>query len=505
MTPPVVIDSRDVAVIDVGSNSVRLVIYRLEGRAIWTVYNEKVLAGLGREVARTGRLSVEGVAAAMPALRRFRAVIESVRPAHVYTAATAAVREAEDGREFIRRIREETGLSIDILTGEDEAHAAALGVIAGSPHAEGVVGDLGGSSLELTRIGGGEVGDGVTLALGPFAVGGLKNYDVLKGKALAQRRLGEVAADFRTPCFHAVGGAWRNLALLQMQLTGYDLHVVHQYELAAAEALRVARLVASQSRSSLDRIPGVSKKRAETLPHAAVLLESIIEQLQVERVAFSAYGLREGLIFAAMSDDLRGRDPLLEGATAMGVRFGVSQDLGPALEAWLAPAFASLDPVFSFDRDRVLLGAAARLADIGARLHPDHRAVLAFDQVLRAPIAGQTHPERAFLATAIYARHQAGDDLPQASAIRRVLSPDALHRARAVGLALRLGSDLSGRSATLLRASSLTFTDRAVILRARPEAADLLLGEQTRKRLAALAHHLELTPQTQSGEMEAVR
>src|SRR3712207_8987667 len=96
------IEARDVAVLDVGSNSVRLVIYRLEGRAIWTVYNEKVLAGLGREVSRTGQLSLEGVAAALAALRRFRAVIDSVRPAHVYTAATAAVREADDGPAFIR-------------------------------------------------------------------------------------------------------------------------------------------------------------------------------------------------------------------------------------------------------------------------------------------------------------------------------------------------------------------------------------------------------------------
>jgi exopolyphosphatase/guanosine-5'-triphosphate,3'-diphosphate pyrophosphatase len=251
------------------------------------------------------------------------------------------------------------------------------------------------------------VGDGVTLPLGPFAVGVGRGYDPAKGKAAAEKVLAPVAEQFRAPMFHAVGGAWRNLALLQMRLTGYGLHVVHQYELAAAEALDVAKLVARQSKSSLETIRGVSKKRLETLPHAAVLLEALIEQLHVKRVSFSAYGLREGLIFDAMTKELRERDPLVEACAAMGARFGVAEELGPALETWLTPALNSLEPVFDKERDPVLLAAAARLSDIGARLHPDHRATLAFDQVLRAPIAGQSHAERAFIAAAIYTRHEA--------------------------------------------------------------------------------------------------
>ncbi|HEX8568825.1 MAG TPA: Ppx/GppA family phosphatase, partial [Caulobacteraceae bacterium] len=359
---PVRLETRDVAVVDVGSNSVRLVIYRLEGRAIWTVYNEKVLAGLGREVARTGRLHPEGVDAALAALRRFRAVLDGVRPTEIYAAATAAVRESEDGDAFVARIRDEAGLQVRILTGEEEARAAALGVLAGTPAAEGVVGDLGGSSLELTRIAGGEVEPGVTLPLGPFALGS-KTFDVERSRAEAVRRIEPVAADFQTPAFHAVGGAWRNLALLHMRLFGYALHVVHQYELTSAEAVNVARLVARQSRGSLERIPGLSKKRLETLPHAAVLLETLVDQLGVERVAFSAYGLREGLLFDAMPEPIRRRDPLVEGCAAFGARFGAADELGPALEAWLEPAFATLEPAFTLERDRILLAAACRLAD----------------------------------------------------------------------------------------------------------------------------------------------
>ena len=485
------LETGDVAVVDVGSNSVRLVIYRLEGRAIWTVHNEKVLAGLGRNLSETGTLSPEGVTAALAALRRFRAVLDSVRPREIYAAATAAVREASDGAEFVARIRDEAGLHVRILSGEEEARAAAMGVLAGAPAAEGVVGDLGGSSLELIRVADGNVTGGVTLPLGPFSVGG-KHFDAGTSRAEAVRRIGAVAKQFRTPVFHAVGGAWRNLALLHMRVSGYGLHVVHQYELTSAEALNVSRLVARQSRSSLERIPGMSKKRIETLPHAAVLLETLIEQLGCERVAFSAYGLREGLLFEAMAPDLRARDPLVEGCAALGARFGAAEDLGAALEAWLSPAFGALEAAFPPEREPPLLAAACRLADIGARLHPDHRAELAFEQVLRAPVPGQTHAERAFLAVAIFTRYRSDPALPHQDTIHRVLSSERLHRARALGLALRLGCDLSGRSPGLLAQSSLTVDASRVTLSATPESADLLLGEQTRKRLAAFAAHLEL-------------
>jgi DNA-binding transcriptional ArsR family regulator len=130
--------SRDIAAIDIGSNSVRLVLYRLEGRAIWTVFNEKVLAGLGRDLATTGRLSPDGVTLAMTALRRFAAVLEGVRPERTLIAATAAVREAADGPEFCERVAAETGLRIRVLSGEEEAKYAAMGVLAGAPDAHGV-------------------------------------------------------------------------------------------------------------------------------------------------------------------------------------------------------------------------------------------------------------------------------------------------------------------------------------------------------------------------------
>jgi exopolyphosphatase/guanosine-5'-triphosphate,3'-diphosphate pyrophosphatase len=239
-----------------------------------------------------------------------------------------------------------------------------------------------------------------------------------------------------------VGGAWRNIAMIHMEAARYPLRIVHQYEMSARDALDAARFVARQSRQSLEQIPGVSKKRAETLPHAALVLEGLVEHLDLSRVCFSAYGLREGLLLESMQKVISARDPLVEGCAALGARQGAADRLGPALEQWLLPLWTGLPPMFeggrsehgTAGRDITLMAAACRLADLGARLHPDHRAELAFDQVLRAPIPGQTHPERAFLATAVFARHTSGPLTQVGAGIERIVSPERLRRARSAAI-----------------------------------------------------------------------
>jgi exopolyphosphatase/guanosine-5'-triphosphate,3'-diphosphate pyrophosphatase len=481
----------DAAVIDIGSNSVRLVIYRLEGRAIWTVFNEKVLAGLGRDLARTGKLSLDGVETTLSALRRFKAVLEASKPQAVFAAATAAVRDALDGPAFIRRIITETGLTVRVLSGEAEARYSAMGVLAGAPDASGVVGDLGGSSLELTRVGDGQPGLGLTLPLGAFALRGPEGFDPARARARVMRALDTLGDQFAAETLYAVGGGWRNLALLQMRIAGYPLQIIHQYEMGAAEALDAARFIARQSRGSLERIEGLSKRRLETIPYAAVVLEGLIERLGLQRIALSAFGLREGLLFESMPEARRRLDPLIEGCAALGAREGVSDGLGPALEDWLAPMFARLPPVLG-GRDATLLAAACRLADLGARLHPDHRADLLFEQVLRAPIAGMNHVERAFLAVAMFSRHTAAVPAIEPQVLARTLTTERLRRARALGAAMRLGCDLSGRNPDLLRRSSIDIAREVIVLRAEERWADMLLGEQTAKRAATLADHLEM-------------
>ena len=490
--PATALASADAAVIDIGSNSVRLVLYRLEGRAIWTVFNEKVLAGLGRDLPQTGRLSEAGVAMALPALRRFAAVIEGVRPQHVFVAATAAVREAEDGVTFCERVAAETGFHIRVLSGEDEARYAARGVLAGHPTAEGVAADMGGASLELIRLGKGEVGKGITLPLGPFSLADDSEFDAKRLRARIDKRLKGKTADFETATLHAVGGAWRSIAQLHMAMSDYPLQIVHQYAMSADDARDVARFVSRQSRTSLDRTPGVSRRRAETLPYAALVLEALIEKLALKTVEFSAWGLREGLLQEALTAEHLASDPLIAGCTTWGARQGISPLLPGAVQAWIDPVLPALPETFGRERDRTLTIAACHLCDLGARLHPDHRVELVFEQVLRAPIPGQTHAERAFLACALNARYGGPSATPQPDVVNRLLDEEGRRHARALGQAIRLACDLSGRAPQLLAGARLAIDDGTLTLTPADGYADMLLGEQTRRRLKSLADTLGL-------------
>ena len=490
---------RDVAAIDIGSNSVRLVLYRLEGRAIWTVFNEKVLAGLGRDLATTGRLSVEGAAQALTALKRFAAVTEGVGPSHMFVAATAAVREAQDGQDFCDRVAAATGLKIRVLSGEQEARYAALGVLAGIPDADGVVGDLGGSSLELVRLADGQVGRGVTLPLGPFALADAGAFDPDRLRETIADRL-KAAGDYKADTLYAVGGGWRTLAQVHMEVAGYPLRIVHQYEMSAADVLDTVRLIARSSKASLEKWPGLSRKRADTLPQAALVLEGLVGRLGLKRVVLSAWGVREGLLYEALEPDIAAADPLLAGSSALGARQGISPNLPGALNGWIAPLLAAQPAIFDRARDAVLADAACRLADLGARLHPNHRVELAFDQVLRAPVPGQNHAERAFLATAVNARYGGSVATPEPRTVSRLLNEEQRQAARVLGLAIRLACDLSGRSPQLLVNARAGVEDGTLILTAADGYADVLLGEQTRRRGKALAEAMGLKLDIRSGD-----
>lgn len=482
---------REAAVIDIGSNSVRMVLYRLEGRAIWTVFNEKVLAGLGRDLPETGRLSPQGVEMAMTALRRFAAVLEGVKPAYTFVAATAAAREAEDGPSFCDRVAAVTGLKVRVLSGEEEARYSALGVMAGDPRAQGLAADMGGSSLELIRIGEHAGEPGITLPLGPFSLADPKGFDAEALRATIAKRLKPVAG-MAAEELHAVGGGWRSLAQLHMEMNDYPLRIVHQYAMPAAETRALARFVAQQSRTSLDRLPGVTRRRAETLPYAALVLEGLIDALGLKTIIFSAWGLREGLLYETLDRDEAPIDPLIAGCAALGARQGITPGLPTALNAWLADVIAALPETFGAERDPILAAAACQLADLGARLHPDHRLELAFDQVLRAPIPGQTHAERVWLATVVNARYGGSATTPAPETAGRLLGEIGRQSARAMGMALRLACDLSGRSPQLLANAHLTARAGVLSLTASKGYADVLLGEQTRKRANALAEALDL-------------
>jgi len=476
---------RDLAVIDIGSNTVRLVHFRLEGRAMWPIFNEKVTAGLGRGTGETGLLHPEGVETAMRALKRYASLLDAKHVRERYAVATAAVRNATNGREFCTRVKAEAGFDVRILSGGEEAAISALGVVAGVPRAEGLAGDLGGSSLELTPLADGGAGEGETHALGPLSI-----PDALFGDTEGlKRHINETlnaskAIHAPGSTFYAVGGAWRALAQLSIVAS----------ELSRAEAETVADLAARSSTASLSGIDGIASRRAEHLPYAGLLLHRIMELSGCERVVFSAYGLREGVIFEQMPPDLQAVDPLLAGAEALARPASPSPSFGRALARWVEPVFAASGEVFG-GRGPWLRAAACRLADLGSRLHPDHKAELASQLVLYAPFAGLTHPERAFLALAIHHRYAGRRTPPDMSVFDRLLNEKQRERAFAIGLALRLGAALSGRSEPVLARFALARENGSLVLDV-PEGERELMVERAQSRFESLAQALDLKAET---------
>ena len=499
MSPRRLRDGQDAAVIDVGSNSVRLVVYRIDGRAMTPILNEKVMAGLGRDLPKSGALSKDGVDASIKALKRFAALLEAGEVESVFPVATAAVREAKDGRAFAQRIKDETGFELRILDGADEARLSALGVSAGAPDAVGVVGDLGGASLELVEISPKGPGRGETFALGPFTLareGDEFDYGRVTKQVEAAFANTKVFPKKAGGDFYAVGGAWRALGRIDMTMRNHPLGVLHHYEMSRGEVLKLADLVRKQSRRSLERLEEAAAKRAETLPYAAVVLERVMLAGQFDRVIVSAFGLREGVLMERMSAEALSQHPLIAAAEALAGRSAHTRAFGAALEKWIAPMFEGQQLVFDEGREEVLRGAAARLADIGGPLHPDQRTEIMFDLVLRAPLAAISHEERAFLAAAIHHRYSKAPP-HHAEAYHRLLYEDQQMAALALGSALRLGADLSGRNESLLKQFSVSVDDGKLLLRVKKAVLDLATDTALR-RLDAAAATLGLSAETKT-------
>ena len=472
-----------VAVIDIGSNSIRLVVYDGLKRSPTPVFNEKVLCGLGRTVERSGKLSADGKALALQNMDRFKRLIDGMQVGRADVLATAAVRDAGDGAAFVSEVRRRTGFDVRIISGEEEARLSAMGVLSGTPEADGLMGDLGGGSLELVALDHGAIGAHATLPLGP-----LRLMELADGKGMQKRidqHLDELdwLSDGAGRNFYPVGGSWRALAKIHMEQTDHPLHIIHHYSISGSAAADVAGLIARQSKSSLEKITGVSRRRLETLPCAALVMERLLRRTQPRRVIFSAFGLREGHLFSLLSPERRAEDPLLAAAADIAVRLGRFGAAEP-MAAWMQPLFAGEDAGAA----RLRL-AACLLSDISWVEHPDYRAEHAYLRVLRMPFGGIDHGERAFLALASATRYGGSLDASAMSVARGLISDAQLARATLLGAALRLAHTLTGGAVALLQRTGLRVTDSKVILNLPADAATLA-GDVVQRRLDAVAKQL---------------
>jgi exopolyphosphatase / guanosine-5'-triphosphate,3'-diphosphate pyrophosphatase len=471
-----------VAVVDIGSNSVRLVVYEALSRAPATVHNEKSICAIGREMVTTGRLHADGMKQALEALARFKLLADGLQVTIRDAVATAAARDATNGQEFVRRAEAAWGGPVRVLAGEEEARLAAEGVLAGIPDADGLVADLGGGSLDMVSVKGGRMADAFTLPHGPLRLMDLAKGSPNKARDIVDEGLEKLALPpLEKRALYAVGGIWRSVARVDMEHNKYPLHVLQHYAIPRNRALELCGLLSVQSRRSLELMKAVSRRRAELLPYGAIVLERVLKATKVDEVVVSAYGLREGLLHAQLAPEEREKDPLIEFAAGANERLSRTPSYALEMMNWMSPLFAEE----SAELRRIRHGACL-FGDIGWRLHPDDRAIGTYNQVLHAPFAGADHRARALIATAVFHRYSGDEEVPKELVIKDLLDEDDEALALRIGLAARLAFALSASAAGELAHTRLRVTPSKLLLDV-PRRREMIAGEPVLKRLGALA------------------
>ncbi|HVF37695.1 MAG TPA: Ppx/GppA family phosphatase [Sphingomicrobium sp.] len=470
-----------VGIIDIGSNSVRFVAYGGAARVPSVLFNEKLMAALGRGVAKNGRLDDDAMAKTLESLARFRLLGKEIGLKKLHTVATAAVRDAENGSEFLKKVVS-LGLKPRLLSGTEEAELAALGVISAIPRANGIVADLGGGSLELTGVARGAAGEGVSLPLGVLRIG--SNPETRELRQVIRERLKEglLRHAAKDHALYLVGGSFRALAQLDMVSAEHPLPIVHHHRMSPERLGALRSILINTSVDKLKSMAALSSARIPTLPAALSVLEAMIGELAPRRVVISAFGLREGILYRDLDSETRDQDPLLAAALEVGEMLGRFGDHGALLDQWIDPLFP--DESAAMQRLRM---AACLLGDIAWNAHPDYRAERAVDLAIHGNWVGIDTHGRAVLGRALCSAF--GGDGGYDRRLAALLKPDEEERVVAWGRALRLAQRMSGGTEALLRKTSIGLSPGKVILSV-PAKQRMLYSGAVDRRLQQLGKAL---------------
>ncbi|PTE22914.1 exopolyphosphatase [Cereibacter changlensis JA139] len=479
-----------VGVVDVGSNSVRMVVFDGAARSPAYFFNEKIMCGLGQGLAETNRLNPRGRERALVALKRFALLAKGMEVSPMTVVATAAVREAEDGPEFQEEVLRETGLKLFVIDGDEEARLSAQGVLLGWPDARGIVCDIGGNSMELARIGGGKVGVRATSPLGPFRLQQVSSDPAVRQKHIVNVLRG--LKDIIRPDgdrIYLVGGSWRVIGRLDMERRGYPLTVLHEYRMQPKSLMETLDWIASSDLTALRVRTGTSTDRMELVPLACEVLRELMRIFKPKEIDVSAYGIREGLLYEQMPAKLRARDPLIEAARVAEATSARIPGFGKKLYTFLSPLFKNAPP----ERQR-LIKAACLLHDTTWRAHPDYRAEVCFDNATRANLGGLDHPGRVFLGLALLHRYKNSRSGSRLEPLFRLLSDQEIQHAEVLGKAMRFGAMFSVADPTA--AGSLRWLPKLKVLELTlTEDGASLYGEVAEARFKSLASALHGRPE----------
>jgi len=479
--------AQPVAVLDIGSNSVRLVVYERHARALTPLYNEKSACALGRGIAQSGRLAEANMVKALDAIKRFALVARMMRAGKVHVLATSAVRDAANRAEFVSAVEALMETPVRVLSGEEEAHFAALGVVAGIPGFSGMVGDLGGGSLELSEIADGEDRNGQSFELGVIRLqddaGGHPARAVeivrasLAGSSLARRENGGR--------FAAIGGTWRSLAKLHQRVSAYPLHMVQDYLVPAGDMIEFCqRIVGAGSQKSYPGSDDVSNSRRDLVPFGAAVLSEALRIGRFESVVFSALGVREGYLYGMLPPAEQAIDPLIQGAEELSILRSRSPAHGNDLVEFTGQYLAAAGIAETVEERRLRI-VACLLADIGWRSHPDYRGSQSVDGVAYGSLTGIDHPGRAFLAHTLAIRYD-GLKSKAARELARLASKPQNARARLLGALMRVAYPITAAMPGILPRIHFSVASGVLVLHLPADYA-FLNADHLRNRLSQFA------------------
>ncbi len=433
-----------VSIVDIGSNSIRLVVYEGISRTPAVLFNEKVLCGLGKGLADTGRLNPEGFDLALNSLRRFRALSDQARARSMWVLATAAAREASNGSQFIQQAEQILGCHVRVLTGEEEAIYSALGIVSGFYEPDGIAGDLGGGSLELIDVKGRHYGKGVTLPLGGLRLADVSGQSLEKAQSIAKKLVKEQEwlKEGQGRTFYAVGGTWRAIAKLHMELSSYPLHLMQGYELPLAEMMKLLEQIGSGNGVPEKAWQTISKNRRSLLPYGAIAMAETLKAMKPAQIAFSVQGVREGYLYSMLDREEQIKDPLLNAAEEFAILRARSPEHARELSAWtgrMVPLFG----VEETEEEARYRRAACFLADVSWRSHPDYRGLHSLNIIAQSALSGVSHPGRAFIALANYYRFEGLKDDGATRDLASIAPTRLVEHAKLIGGLMRVAYQFS--------------------------------------------------------------
>lgn len=466
-----------VGIIDIGSNSIRLVVYDRNKRSPVPIYNEKVLCALGKGLAGSGILNPEGVIMGKAALRRFVSMGRNMGIIELYIIATAAIRDAKDGKYFTNWLEETYNVKAEIISGEEEARLGAFAVCSAIYKPHGITADLGGGSLELVRVDEGNISGHTSLLLGSLRMIDESKGDRDKLRKLIDKRFSEISwlDDEKTPNIYAIGGSFRALAKMHMITNNYPLQILHEYTVNSKEFLSFVREIAGISLEKLEKYSNGASKRAAALPGAAMVLEKLLSASNAENIVFSASGIREGYLYEKLPVQEQGEDGMLFSCREFASHNGRSMEYGEELFTWMQPLLAKEN-----ERIRRLRLAFCLLSDIALHIHPEYRGEWAFQRIIYSAFTSITHIERITLALALYHRYQF--KLKENWSQLKLISNEDKAWAKLVGTSANLAYHLSGSISGNLHKTELTLKDKNISLKLIGDMADIM-GDAIQKRI----------------------